>query len=238
MGGAPIDADLETAIGYTFTDRSLLRLSLTHPSFVLQLDPDERSSNQRLEFLGDAVLNLVLAEALYLAMPDQREGALSRDRAILARGSELVAIARRLGLHGHLRLGEGVAINSARGLDSILEDALEAVVGAIYLDSDLPTARRVVLAWYGDWRARLGERQTRHNPKGRLQEILQARMDTDSIRYETVASAGPDHRKQFSVELLINGECVGRGVGSSKKEAQEAAARKALLTLDPDTERP
>jgi ribonuclease-3 len=220
-------AVLEARLGHTFSDRALLARALTHPSYVQQ-HPEAGPHNQRLEFLGDAILNMVLAEQLFHAFPARREGVLTRNRAILARGAELAAIARELDLPAHLRLGEGEEHNGGRERDSILEDAFEAVIAAVYLDSDYATVRDRLLGWYGDPDHRVRARSDTHNPKGRLQELVQPLLGNAAIRYAMVGEAGPDHRKQFTVELRIGDQPWATGSGFSKKDAEEAAAAQAL----------
>ncbi|KAF0093207.1 MAG: ribonuclease III [Puniceicoccaceae bacterium 5H] len=220
-------AEFESRIGYTFEDRSLLVRALTHPSYIQQ-HPEEGENNQRLEFLGDAVLSLMLAEKLYAILPRKREGILTRNRAALAKGAHLSSLARRIGLPEFLRLSDAEQQNGGRERDSIVEDAFEAVIGAIYLDSDYETARRVVLPWYGDIQSTVENLLDRHNPKGRLQELLQPHMGNNAIHYEMVGAHGPDHAKKFEARVVVNGEEWGRGLGSSKKAAEEEAARQAL----------
>jgi len=221
-------------LGYTFQEESLLLRALTHPSY-LQVHPEAGASNQRLEFLGDAVLNLILAEALFAKLPQKREGVLTKARASLARGSTLTRLARELDLAPHLRLAEADHAIRARGQASILEDALEAVIGAIYLDSDFPTTRDVVLVWYGDINAALEESLAKDdNPKSRLQETVQASHGNDALRYEITGVHGPDHARTFTARVLLLGEERGTGTGASKQAAEKAAARKALATLEAD----
>ncbi|MDP0499957.1 MAG: ribonuclease III [Verrucomicrobiota bacterium JB022] len=220
-------ADFESRIGYHFQDRSLLERALTHPSYIQQ-NPDEGENNQRLEFLGDAVLSLMLAEKLYAILPRKREGILTRNRAALAKGAHLSILARQIGLPEFLRLSDAEVSNGGRDRNSILEDAFEAVIGAIYLDSDFETARRIVLPWYGDIQSTVEGLLDTHNPKGRLQELLQPHLGNSAIRYEVVGTVGPDHAKQFEARVVVNEEEWGRGLGTSKKAAEEEAARKAL----------
>lgn len=218
---------LQERIGYRFKDRKLLRQSLVHPSYQ-QDRPGETEHNQRLEFLGDSVLHLILAEKLFQEFPEEREGVLTQRRAMLAKGRFLTVLA------GELRLGECLLMSRAEldngGSDrpSALEDALEAVVGALYLDSDFSTAREVVLRWYGDVRERLVQLQPASNPKGRLQELVQPSLGNDAISYEVSAIAGEAHERWFEVTLYIGGEAVARGSGASKKRAEEQAAEEAL----------
>ncbi len=228
MSGSPDGLDaLQERIGYRFKDAALFRRALTHPSYLQQC-PDADGHNQRLEFLGDAVLGLILAEHLWETYPEEREGTLTRHRAALARGDRLAEVARAVTLPAHLRLSDAETANDGRNRQSILEDALEAVIGAVYLDGGYPAARDAVLRWYGDIGTHLAATASDHNPKGRLQELIQPEFGNDAIRYEVTDESGPDHRKAFTVSVRVNGEIRGTGRGASKKEAEEAAAREAL----------
>jgi ribonuclease-3 len=217
---------LEDRIAYTFADKELLQRSLTHPSF--KTPKGKCPHNQRLEFLGDAVLGMVLAEALFADLPDEREGVLTRYRSMLAKGQQLHVLAQELELGKFLRLGEAEAAQGGRERASILEDALEAVIGAIYLDGGLDAARASVRHLYGPLSSRVDAQLEIHNPKGKLQELYQPTLGNDSIEYRLIESTGPDHLKEFTVEVWIDGTCHGRGTGNSKKNAEEEAARAAL----------
>lgn len=221
---------LEARIGYRFRDRELLYRSLTHPSYTRE-NP-AAPHNQRLEFLGDAVLGLVLAEALYRQLPKEREGVLTRYRSILVRGRQLSELAGEINLGACLRMGESETAQDGRKLSSVLEDAFEALVGAVYEDGGLDGVRAMVDQVYGDIEDRLEIQMSGLNPKGQLQERLQPEIDSQEIDYRVVEETGPDHRKAFTVELWIRGESMGRGFGHSKKLAEEAAAREALDRLD------
>ncbi len=218
-------------IGYTFREGELLERALTHPSLLSEASGPH---NQRLEFLGDSVLALILAEQLFKLFPGEREGHLARARSALAKGEYLAGIARELGLPAVLRLSEQEEKAGGRERSSSLEDALEAVVAAIYLDSDFQTARRVVLPWYGDIAALTEQLLCEDNPKGRLQELVQGTNPETPIAYELVHSDGPDHAKTFIMELRIGGKVCGMGQGRSKKDAEENAAREALIKLEKD----
>lgn len=222
-------AALEERIGYPFTDKELLQRALTHPSYGQ--DDRESPHNQRLEFLGDAVLGLVLAEALFAQLPDEREGTLTRFRSMLVKGHQLCQLAREIGLGDYLRIGDAEASQGGRERDSILEDAFEAVIAAVYLDGGLPATREVVLKIYGPLEARLELQTESHNPKGRLQELLQPKLGNDSIEYRLTEASGPDHLRHFTVEVWIQGVCTGTGSGHSKKLAESAAALDALDKL-------
>lgn len=221
---------LAERLGYVFHDAALLECALTHTSYR-QDHPEAGPGNQRLEFLGDAVLQLVVTEALFAAYPAEREGVLSKRRAALTKGSFQVGLARELGLDGLLRLGASEEAAGGRERASALEDAFEALVGAVYLDGGLEPARRVVLGLYGDLRARLAAVEGEDNPKGRLQELIQPEHGNDALRYEVVRIEGADHARAFEVAVRLHQQVLGRGRGSSKKLAEEAAAREALLGL-------
>ncbi len=217
---------LQQQLGYTFRDASLLADALRHPS-AATLRP-ATASNQRLEFLGDAVLQLVISEALYRADPEAREGVLSRRRATLTKGLFLVTLARELGLDRALELSPAEEQTGGRDRASSLEDAFEALAAAIYLDGGLEAARPAILRWYGPLERRLDGPEQGDNPKGRLQELVQPEHGNDALRYEVVHTQGQPHERHFEVHLHLLGRIVGTGSGRSKKEAEENAAREAL----------
>jgi ribonuclease-3 len=222
---------LEARIGHTFRDRSLLERALTHAS-RLQDQPEIGESNQRLEFLGDAVLQLVLTETLFNLFPGDREGVLSKRRAALANGAFLASLARDAGLDRCLRLGASEESTGGRTRASALEDAFEALIGAVYLDDGLPAARRVIFTLYGDLAARLAHADEIENPKGRLQEIVQPLHGNNALRYEVINIVGEDHAREYEVAVLLLERPIGTGRGSSKKLAEEAAARVALSAIE------
>jgi ribonuclease-3 len=221
---------LQTRLGYTFRDAALLELALTHPSVVNE-SPAGRESNQRLEFLGDAVLQLLLAEELYARYPGEREGLLSKRRSLLVNQRFLTGLAREAGVDQCLRLGRSEHKTGGRSRPSVLSDAFEAVVGAIYLDSDLATARRVIIAVYGDLDRRLEGLLPADNPKGRLQELVQPTHGNSALCYEVIRTTGEDHLREYEVAVRLLDRVVGTDTGSSKQNAEEAAARAALATL-------
>lgn len=222
--------DLQARIGYVFHDPSRLEQALTHPSLA-HGQPAAGENNQRLEFLGDSVLQLILTEALFSLYPKDREGELSPRRAVLSDGRFLSGLAREIGLDRCLRLAAHEEAAGGRRRDAALEDAFEALVGAIHLDAGLEGARRTVLAIYGDLGQRLAASAPRANPKGRLQEIVQAEQGLQALRYELVSTAGADHELEFEVAVFLLGRRLGSGRGSSKKQAEEEAARAALAAL-------
>jgi ribonuclease III len=233
MGRGSTDySELEARIGHGFSDKSLLIKALTHPSYSQQFPDEAPDNNQRMEFLGDSVLALILSDALFHKFQSKREGVLTRNRSALARGPHLARMSADMGLGEFLLLGDGEETNKGRTRESILEDALEALIGAIYLDADFETARTIVLGWYGDLEQQLDQMIGNHNPKGRLQEMLQPVHGNNAITYAVVGEDGPDHSKLFQIEVLLLGKSYGTGTGTSKKEAEEEAARQALLKLE------
>ncbi len=218
---------LQQTIGYHFQNLDLLRQSLTHPSYI-QVNPQAGEHNQRLEFLGDAVLSLTLAEKLYHLLPEEREGPLSRCRSSLVKGEKLTDLALHLGVDKHLRMSEGEDQNGGRKRPSILEDALEALAGAIFLDSGLKTAKQVILSWYGEIEPHLENLLNTYNLKGQLQEAVQPVLGNNALKYRVTKETGPSHNKYFKVIVLVAGEKMGEGEGASKKEAEEKAAAIAL----------
>jgi ribonuclease-3 len=221
---------LESRLDHVFRDRSLLERALSHPSLLADR-PGSAECNQRLEFLGDAVLQLVLTLELFRRFPADREGVLSKRRAALANGAFLAGLAREIGLEAALLLGQSEETAGGRQRTSALEDAFEALVGAVLLDSHFDEARRVVLGIYGPLDARISAVEQFDNPKGRLQELVQPRYGNNALRYEVVQTRGEDHAREYDVAVYLLDRHLGAGSGSSKKTAEEAAARVALLTL-------
>ena len=221
---------LQQRVAYPFRDPQLLLRAVTHPSYLHE-HPDEPESNQRQEILGDAVLQLVVTVELYNQYPSDREGALSKNRSALSKGVFLSQLARQIGLAACLRLSTSEEQTGGRDRDAALEDAFESLVGAIYLDSDLATTRRVLLALYGSFAQHLAAIQPSENPKGRLQELVQPVHGNHAIRYEVFATHGEDHNREYEIQVFFNNEPLGIGRGKSKKTAEEAAARIALEKL-------
>lgn len=220
---------LSERLGHLFADEDLLEQALRHPSFTHE-SPKAGPHNQRLEFLGDAVLGLVVAEALLARFPDAREGELTRWRAALVSEQSLAATAQGIGLGDRLVLGRGEEAQGGRSRPSVLCDGLEAVVGATFLDGGLAGARRVVLTLLGDRIASV-DIDAPMDHKSRLQEIVQSGRAEGPV-YSVVAETGPDHDKRFVVELRLGERLLARAEGTTKKGAEQAAACKALETLD------
>ena len=223
-------AELEARIGHAFRDRELFERALTHQSYLAD-HPATVESNQRLEFLGDAVLQILIAEELFHLFPAEREGPLSRRRSMLVNGTFLAQLAREVGLERLLRLGTSEENTGGRTRPSILGDAFEALIGAIYLDAGLAPARAIVRVIYGDLPARLAGIEEMDNPKGRLQECVQPVHGNDALRYEVVRTEGKDHARTFEVAVFLLDRQLGTGSGASKRLAEEAAARVALTAL-------
>ncbi|HZZ18216.1 MAG TPA: ribonuclease III [Opitutaceae bacterium] len=224
-------AELEARIGYSFSDPARLERALTHPSF-LQDHPTAGGNNQRLEFLGDSVLQLVLTEALFSLFPEDREGDLTKRRAVLGKGQFLARLARDIGLDACIRLGANEESTGGRNRDAALEDAFEAMIGAVNLDGGFEAARRTALGIYGSLADRLAAMESHANPKGRLQEIVQPEHGNNALRYELIATEGADHEKVYEVGVHLQDRHLGTGRGTSKKVAEEEAARAALRALE------
>jgi ribonuclease III len=217
---------LEQRIGYKFRNPLLLAEALTHPSLGHETQR-HHFDNQRLEFLGDAVLQLVITEYLYASFSGEAEGRLTKLRSRLVSREALKLHASALDLGGYLMMGRGEEASGGRARDSTLADAFEALIGAIYLDSDLATVRRFILTEAGPELTQLTEDSADLNPKGHLQELLQAISPRSPI-YELISQTGPEHEKTFVVRVVWEGMELGQGTGRSKKHAETAAAVEAL----------
>lgn len=223
--------DLQTALGHTWKDQELLRLALTHPG-VTRDPASAHLNNQRLEFLGDAMLSAVLAEAIFRARPLEREGSLTALRSSLANGKSLARVALRLGLDRCLILHQDETQVKNRALHRALEDALEAVFGALYLDAGWDESRRVILGCFSPLEDHLTATVDESNPKGKLQELVQPLHGNNALSYPLVSSQGPDHNKVWRVQVALFATALGEGSGSTKKLAEEAAAKAALARPD------
>jgi ribonuclease-3 len=225
----PEFAFLQTRLGYSFRDANLLRLALTHPSIAHESGKAEQH-NQRLEFLGDAVLQLVLTRELYDRFPAFNEGPLTKARAKLVNRRSLAVHGRALGLGDELILSRGEETGGGRERGSTLADAFEAVLGAIFLDGGFDAASEFVLREFHKPIADLHLTSDTDNPKGELQELLQAR-STVAPHYQIISTTGPDHDREFECVVHHNGVELARGRGKSKKEAETASAFAALQIL-------
>ena len=222
--------DLEAAIGYKFRNISLLQNALAHSSYANERWHNSLMSNERLEFLGDSILGMVVAEYLYRSFPDRPEGELTRMRADMVCEKTLAAVAGRIDLGRHLLLGNGEEQGGGRTRNSILADAVESVIAASFLDGGMEAARQFIEKFI------LVEVPVKklHNVdyKTGLQELVQQKKN-QVLSYTLVGESGPDHDKRFEVEVKLNGKVVGVGSGSSKKRAEQDAARTAMEALFP-----
>lgn len=217
---------LEKRIGYRFSNPALLTEALTHPS-VGHEKQKRHVDNQRLEFLGDAVLQLIITQHLFARYDEAGEGRLTTRRSRLVSREALKVHAARLELGQHLLMGRGEEASGGRQRDSTLGDAFEALLGAIYLDSDLETVRRFILEEMREDLEQIEHEPLEVNPKGQLQELLQA-ISPRSPAYELLSQHGREHEKTFSVRVVWEGQVLGEGTGRSKKQAETAAALLAL----------
>ena len=217
--------DLETAIGYRFKNITLLQNALTHSSYANERWHNSLLSNERLEFLGDSILGMTVAEYLFQSFPDRPEGELTRMRADMVCEKALAQVAARIELGQHLLLGNGEEQGGGRGRDSILADAVESVIAACFLDGGMDAAKQFINRFV------LVEVPVKklHNAdyKTALQELVQQKKN-QVLSYVLTGESGPDHDKRFEVEVRLNGSPIGTGSGSSKKRAEQDAARCAL----------
>ena len=222
--------DLEAAIGYQFKNISLLQNALAHSSYANERWHNSLMSNERLEFLGDSILGMCVAEYLYCTFPDRPEGELTRMRADMVCEKTLAAVAGRIGLGQHLLLGKGEEQGGGRTRNSILADAVESVIAASFLDGGMDAAKQFIQKFI------LVEVPVKKlnnvDYKTSLQELVQQKKN-QVLTYTLVGESGPDHDKHFEVEVCLNGKVVGIGSGSSKKRAEQDAARVAIEALFP-----
>ena len=228
MTSAPISG-LEKTLAYVFHNKGFLRESLRHSSFVNEQLRADLRDNERLEFLGDAVINLIVGHLLMRRFPDLNEGELSRMRAHLVNETQLAAIAQDMDLGAYLKLGKGEVLSEGQNKPSILADALEALIAAVYLDGGFDAAFRMVDTWFSDRLEPNGSTIKNHDYKSQLQELIQTTRMQLPI-YRVTREEGPDHDKTFRV-LLKSGTLRTEGIGKSKKAAEQDAAGKALELL-------
>ena len=220
--------DLETAIGYRFKNIMLLQNALTHSSYANEHWHDSLKSNERLEFLGDSILGMVVAQHLFRTYPDRLEGDLTRMRADMVCEKALAKIAEQIDLGKHLLLGNGEEQNGGRNRPSILADAVESVLAACFLDGGMTAAEafinRFVLSNVPS------DKPTNLDYKTALQELVQQKKN-QQLAYRLAGESGPDHDKKFTVEVTLNDKVVGQGIGTSKKRAEQNAAKEAMEKL-------
>jgi ribonuclease III len=234
MSGQELSS-LENELGHQFKNIGLLREALQHSSYVNEQRDPALQDNERLEFLGDAVLDLVITHILMEHFPKTREGDLSRMRATIVNESQLSSMAQRLNLGLHLLLGRGEALSNGQEKKSILADALEAVIAAVYLDGGLQAGFKVIERQFSEIISQVGDRLAAEDFKSRLQELVQVRFKRIPD-YEVMAESGPDHDKTFEVRLSIGNSLTTYGTGKSKKAAEQAAAEVALEKLEEKVE--
>ena len=217
---------LEEKLNYSFRDRSLLEHALTHSSYANE-SRGRRTSNERLEFLGDSVLGMVVADHLYRTCPNMPEGELTRTRAALVCEESLVVVAQELGLGDYLLLGRGEESCGGRQRPSILADAVEAVLAAVYLDGGIGSARKIIQHYI---LSRPQQAAVSRDYKTALQELVQ-RTPGSTIAYQLVEETGPDHCRVFVMEVSVGGAVIGEGRGHTKKAAEQMAAKSAIEKL-------
>lgn len=218
---------LEQIIDYSFKNRRYLEIAVTHSSYANESRDRKLRSNERLEFLGDSVLGLVSASYLFNEHKDVMEGELTKMRSSLVCEGALCVCAREIGLGEYLRLGKGEESGGGRTRDSILADAMEALIGAVYLDGGLEQAKKLIMDYVLLPGIKRMGRAAITDYKTALQEIVQ-KNHGEVLSYRLTDSCGPDHQKSFSVEVLLNSNVIGKGMGHSKKEAEQMAAKEAL----------
>lgn len=220
--------EIEKNIGYTFRDKELLQLALTHSSY--SNEKGNRHNNERLEFLGDSVLGFITAEYLYALRPDLPEGQLTKLRANAVCEKSLAVFANEIGLGDKLLLGKGEVMTGGRERPSILSDAFESVIAAVYLDGGMEEAKKFVLRFVSTAETDV---KAVTDYKTMLQEVIQ-KNPLEQLHYVLAAESGPDHDKTFTVEVYLNSNLIGTGTGHSKKKAEQAAAKEALLLMGID----
>ncbi len=221
--------EFEKIIGYTFKNKKLLERALTHTSYVNECKDKSRGHNERLEFLGDSVLSVVIAEELFLRFPKLPEGELTRIRASLVCEKMLYILAKEINLGSFLYMGKGEDATGGRNRPSVLSDAYEAVIAAVFLDGGMEEAKKYILS-------KMKQKIDEHGPerpvdyKSELQEIVQQNPE-ERVTYVLTKESGPDHDKLFTMEVHLNSNCIGEGTASSKKQAEQLAAKQALTLM-------
>jgi ribonuclease-3 len=222
---------LQESLSVRFVNLPLLEQALIHSSYLNEYPGTVTASNERLEFLGDAVLGFIVAEKLYQGFPGLAEGEMTRVRSVLVRGETLAQVARRLKLGDYLYLGKGEEAGGGRQKPANLSGGLEAVIAAVYLDRGLAVTRKLVLGWLTEELQEVAGRGKGVDYKSQLQEVIQSEYHS-SPSYRTIQAAGPDHDKLFTVEVMIGDKVLGMGAGKSKKLAETEAACDALEQLN------
>lgn len=222
--------EFEKIIGIHFDNIELLDYALTHSSYANQFNMSYNHHNERLEFLGDSILSLVVSEYLYKKYKNKHEGKLTRIRASVVCETSLAEVARRIKINEYIRIGKGEELTGGRDKDSLLADACEAVIASIYLDKGYEEVKKFVLNNLKDKIESTIKGINFNDYKSKLQEYVQ-RIMTSTIKYNVSNEWGPDHDKTFEVNLYLDNNCYGTGIGKSKKEAEQNAAKEALKAL-------
>lgn len=225
--------DFQEIIGVSFNNIDLLDNALTHTSYANQHNLTYNHHNERLEFLGDAVLSIVVSEYLYKKYKNKPEGKLTKIRAGVVCESSLAEIARKLSVNQYLRIGKGEELSGGREKDSLIADACEAIIAAIYLDKGIEAVKEFIIKNLSSKIEITGKGKSYNDYKTRLQEYIQ-KGTMAVIKYMVVSESGPDHNKRFETEVYLNEKCYGSGMGKSKKEAEQNAAKVALNSLGVD----
>ncbi len=222
--------DFESSLGFTFRNKSLLTRALTHRSYLNENSDLPYLDNERLEFLGDAILDFVAAEFLYQHFPEMSEGELTSLRAALVKGDTLARFAAELGVPAHMQMSRGEQAAGGRTRTPLLAGAFEAIIGALYLDQGFDAARQLVLRFVEPESEKIHHQRLDRDPKSMLQELSQGKFQV-TPQYRLVETRGPDHAKEFTIEVVLKDQVFGRGVGKSKQLAEQDAARVALEAL-------
>lgn len=224
--------DLERLINYQFNNKQLLKRALSHTSYCNEVK-SAGESNERLEFLGDSVLSVVVAEYLFSNYKKQQEGDLTKLRASLVCEKALAQFAKEIELGRFIMLGRGEQQNGGSERPSILSDAFEALLAAMYLDGGMAVVRPFILKFVEEELERIDKTESFHDYKTQLQEIIQRNRE-EELLYVLVAEEGPDHDKRFTIEVRLNSNVIGKGIGHSKKQAEQLAAKQALQLMGQD----
>lgn len=226
--------EFQEKLGVHFNRLELLDVALTHSSYANQFNLTYNDHNERLEFLGDSVLSMTVSEYLYKKYKNKPEGKLTRIRAGVVCESSLAEVSRRLGVNRYLRIGKGEELSGGREKDSLLADACEAIIAAVYLDRGFEKARDFVLKNLEEKIELFSESRNYNDFKSKLQEYVQKNLSA-TIKYNISGEFGPDHDKTFEIEVFLDNKCYGKGIGKSKKEAEQLAAKNALKVLGVET---
>lgn len=220
-------SSFEKKLGYNFKDKSLVLTAITHSSYANEHHLEKKCCNERLEFLGDALVDMIAGEYLFVNLPESQEGVLSKKRASVVCEQSFAGIAEKIDLGKYLLLGKGEEATGGRHRASVIADAFEAIIAAIYLDSDFETAKKWVLSNLTPSLEKACKNDSSGDFKSELQELVQ-KGDTGKVSYESVGESGPEHAKIFEVCVLIDGKRIASGKGTSKKDAEQAAAAEAM----------